>query len=321
MENLRKLIIIRWQACIILCVLMSGLGGCIDLKDNQPRQPPTPVPPHPRQTPLPHPIYGVTVDSIEAIDDIVDALGKFSRWPTTRVVFDPFLPPQHYANALTKIQDVSFVMGEILDSSVINFYSLDDYLFRVTDYVDTLANVVDVWEVGNEVNGAWLGDPTIVAAKVTQAFNLVRGRHLRTAMTLYYNEGCATYPWEDMFNWLDTQLSETVRLGLDYVWLSYYEDDCKGLQPDWPTVFERLAALFPTSWIGFGEVATAIEERKELYLRRYYTLAINHPAYVGGYFWWYFNVDMVPHSQPLWSVLNALFAAGPVAKIPPTTTP
>ena len=311
----------RWRAHLVLFMLIGCAVSCIDLDETRPMQSLAPGLSHPRQTPLPHPIYGVTIDSVEAIDDIVSALRLLSRWPTSRVVFDSFLPPEHYVSALTRIQDVSFVMGEILDSSAMAFYSLEDYRARVSDYVDTLADVVDVWEIGNEVNGAWSGDPTVVAAKISQAFTLVRGRGLRSALTLYYNENCASHSWEEIFNWVETRVNETVRLGLDYVWISYYEEDCRGFRPDWLAVFARLAGLFPTSWIGFGEVGTATEAQKANFLKRYYSLSIDHPAFVGGYFWWYFNSDMVPYDRPLWSVLNTLLAAGPFAVVPRTTTP
>jgi hypothetical protein len=40
-------------------------------------------------------------------------------------------------------------------------------------------------------------------------------------------------------------------------------------------------------------------------LTRYYTMKIDQPNYVGGYFWWYYREDMVPWTEPLWNTLNA----------------
>lgn len=119
-----------------------------------------------------------------------------------------------------------------------------------------------------------------------------------------------------MFTWAQTRIPLDMKNNLDYVLVSYYEDDCNNLQPDWAPVFQRLGDMFPNSYIGFSEVGTAIAERKEEYISRYYTLQIDHPAYVGGYFWWYFKQDMVPRTQPLWSVLDAVFATGPIPTSP-----
>jgi hypothetical protein len=38
--------------------------------------------------PLPAPLYGVTVDDISALSDVVTALGALPHRPTTRIVFD-----------------------------------------------------------------------------------------------------------------------------------------------------------------------------------------------------------------------------------------
>jgi hypothetical protein len=97
---------------------------------------------------------------------------------------------------------------------------------------------------------------------------------------------------------------ERMRRGLTYVLVSYYEDDCNGLQPDWSSIFPRLAQLFPTSKIGFGEAGTKRPDHKAEYMQRYYGLRVAHPAYVGGVFWWYFRQDCVPANRPLWTVLN-----------------
>jgi hypothetical protein len=95
-----------------------------------------------------------------------------------------------------------------------------------------------------------------------------------------------------------------MKQGLDFVFVSYYEDDCNGAQPDWQAVFDKLGLMFPQAKIGIGECGTKHEDKKEAYIKRYYTMNIAHPRYVGGYFWWYFVDDMVPATNHLWSVLN-----------------
>ena len=38
-------------------------------------------------------------------------------------------------------------------------------------------------------------------------------------------------------------------------------------------------------------------------------MAIDHPRYVGGHFWWYFNEDMVPRGTTLWNLLAQVLQA------------
>jgi hypothetical protein len=250
-------------------------------------------------------LYGVTIDGIEPLDDIVASLQKLAHRPTTRVVFDENVPASAYTAAVKRIHAVSAVMGEILDSFYVKTYTTEAYRSRTVEYLAAMPDDVDIWEIGNEINGEWLGDTATVAAKVTAAYDLVKAKGKTTELTLYYNQDCWEKADHEMFRWTEANIPSAMRSGLDYVLVSYYEDDCNGLQPDWPAVFTRLAAMFPTSRIGFGECGTSKAARKEAYVHRYYGMKIDVPRYVGGYFWWYFRQDMVPYTKPLWTVLNA----------------
>jgi hypothetical protein len=256
-------------------------------------------------------LYGVTIDSIDSIDDIVQSLQLLSRKPTTRVVFDAGVTGSHYARGVSRIHGVSGVMGEVLDSYGVKDISVDDYASRFSDYLDSLGDDVDIWEIGNEVNGEWLGDNDDVHDKITSAYQLVHARGKTTALTLYYNQGCFSSPDHEMFRWATQYVDDELKSGLDYVFISYYEDDCKSLQPDWPSVFAHLATMFPNSKLGFGECGTTDTDKKAEYIERYYQMEIALPQYVGGYFWWYFYQDMLPHTSMLWSVLNQAFENGP----------
>jgi hypothetical protein len=70
------------------------------------------------------------------------------------------------------------------------------------------------------------------------------------------------------------------------------------------TEFSKLAALFPSAKLGFGENGTKDPSKKAAYVDRYYRMTLSEPRYVGGHFWWYFREDMVPASAPLWGVLD-----------------
>lgn len=258
---------------------------------------------------VPTPLYGVTVDDISRLPDITQSLGSLSKKPTTRIVFDENVDPSYYRNAAVAINKVSYVMGEILDSFYVKTYSVQGYTDRTRQYLNELSDVVDIWEVGNEINGEWLGSNADVVAKMTNAYDLVKSQNKAAALTLYYNQDCWSKRSNEMFTWANANVPYSMKQGLDYVFISYYEEDCNGLKPDWPAVFQKLSVMFPRSKIGFGEVGTSSRTKKSEYLTRYYTMKINVPNYVGGHFWWYFRQDMVPKTKALWTTLNNAIAA------------
>jgi hypothetical protein len=256
-------------------------------------------------------VYGVTLDAVDPLDDIVQSLQMLARKPTVRVVLDPMQSSQSYLGPVQRIHAVASVMAELLDSINVASFSTDDYTARATDYVSTLGDEVDVWEIGNEINGEWLGESADVTAKIQSAYRIAVAHSKTTALTLYYNQGCYQRADHEMFTWAQANIPDEMKTGLDYVLVSYYDDNCVGPTPDWNSVFARLAKLFPHSKVGFGECGTTDTANKTAYVDRYYGLQIAEPAYVGGYFWWYYRQDMVPYTQPLWSVLNQSIAQSP----------
>ena len=56
-------------------------------------------------------------------------------------------------------------MGEILDSFFVKNISTAAYGTRTTEYLNTLGDNVDIWEIGNEINGEWLGDTPLLWPK------------------------------------------------------------------------------------------------------------------------------------------------------------
>lgn len=248
--------------------------------------------------PIPVPLFGVTVDSITNLSQIVDSLHSLSHKPTTRIVFDK-VSASHYVKAVKKIHNVSFVMGELMDSFYMKDYSVDAYLKRTREYYNALSPDVDIWEVGNEINGDWLGNRNAVITKMVDGYDFIKQHHGRTALTLYHDQSS-----DAMLAWAIKNVPERMKKGLDYVLVSFYEDDQKGIKPDWNYVFRRLAQIFPNSRIGFGEVGTRYWSLKRAYITRYYNLHVSTPRFVGGYFWWYFKQDMVPKNKPMWRVLN-----------------
>lgn len=249
-------------------------------------------------------VWGLTLDAVNNLSAIVTSLQNLNKKPTTRIVFDEFVPANDYVTAVSQIHNVSFIMGELLDSYYMNKYSLSQYAARTNEYLNLLGSKIDIWEVGNEVNGEWLGTTPDVVAKIDTAYSIVKAQNKKTELTLYYNQDCWSNSNNEMFYWVNKNLSSKLRNGLDYVLVSYYEDDCNGLQPNWQRVFDSLHVLFPNSKLGIGECGTKTSGNKAAFISRYYKMNITTPNYVGGYFWWYFKQDCVPYTNALWTTFN-----------------
>lgn len=278
---------------------------------------------------VPSPLYGITVDNVKNLSGIVESISNLSRRMTTRIVFDSGKTPGDYREATETIHKVSYVMGQPVDSFWMRCFTVPEYVQRTKDYVDNLSDVVDIWEIGNEINGDWTSGSTRkckpkasvtstatadVAAKMIGAYDYVKSKGRVTELTLYYNKGCGEPEANEMFTWAELNIPDRMRQGLDYVLISYYEDDCHGLQPNWPAVFQQLATMFPNSKIGFGECGAqkrkAPADVKKQYVDRYYRMRVDVPNFVRGCFWWYFRQDMVPYKKsnqkinPMWQALN-----------------
>ncbi|MCI5140553.1 MAG: hypothetical protein D3909_02255 [Candidatus Electrothrix sp. ATG1] len=256
-------------------------------------------------------IFGVTIDDPwTQREDIYAALAGHAVKPTVRIVFDEWIPASEYRLPVENIASAAFVMGEILDSSYVKDYTVQQYLDRAEEYLNEFEHEVDIWEIGNEVNGNWLGATTDVVAKIEGAYAAVKARKLTAAINFYYNKSCLyEQPEYEMFTWINANISEEMKNGLDYVFFSYYEDDCHDVvhtEAEWQEVFDALHVIFPNAKLGFGEVGTEHADKKEEYMRRYYSLDIKGDYFIGGYFWWYYKQDCVPKTEQLWSVLNTL---------------
>jgi hypothetical protein len=265
------------------------------------------------------PIYGLTIDDIGNVGEVIDALKRLPQRPTVRIYFDTHEPASYYTRAVTAMHHVSYLMGELLDSSDEIGISTAAYGTRVRSYLSALASRIDLWEIGNEVNGNRLGSYLDVEAKLVTAYTEVSQAHKRTALTLYYNLGCGDGPAElDPLTFSRRFVPARIRDGLDLVLLSYYEQNCRGIRPSasaWRSYYVRLHALYPHARLGFGEIGltqpvdASTLSYAEGMIRYYYSLAIRLPYYVGGYFWWYCAEDCIPYNtKPLFPVLRRAFA-------------
>lgn len=276
------------------------------------------------------PMRGVTADSVADLPNLVAALRAHHAAPTVRIVMDPDRVPADYAPAIDRIRPHAYVMAQLLDSTAMAAFSTAQVRQRARDFTQALGGRVDVWEVGNELNGAWVGrNPAEINAKALAAWQVVAGeRHLRTAITLNYWSGpdCYEKPWEPTLTFA-RGMSAPLRGGVDYVFLSIYETACDPVQrPSSAKLAATLAALgriFPKAQLGIGEIgaqgradglpADPTLAEKQVIARRYYGMQADlaarlGPRFVGGYFWWYYAEDAVPRlrAESLWPVLDEL---------------
>ena len=277
------------------------------------------IPPPPASTWL----WGVTTDDpATSTAAQVDALKSLPLRTTLRTVFD--LPSgghpvaADYVAPVAALAAVSNVVGQPVDSSYMPSLTLAAVQARIAEYLGALGSTVSIWEVGNEVNGNWLGSG--VMPKVEAMYDAVKAAGKPTALTFYY-ENPAT-PGYDLIPWADANIpaGHRMRTGLDYVLVSYYEDQNNGhqlTQSELDTLFGALAARFPNAKLGFGEfgwggtIPTSATTRADL-LRRFYGYRVpSVPAYVGGGFYWHFLQTMVPKTAPDWTVLSGLEALSP----------
>jgi hypothetical protein len=287
---------------------------------------------------VPAPVYGVTLDDVSAANAEYTALSSLVKVPTARIVFNTGENPAYYKKPIQQFRSVSYIMGELVDSSYMTHYKTAQAVQTwTTNYVNGLGTLVDIWEVGNEINGNWLSkekNGADVMPKIAAMYDTVSAQGGRTALTFFYegepsdpNNCIATdHGGNDMFTWIQQRFlvnpsaeTEKIRLGLNYALVSWYPDQCPGESPNWPWVYTQLAAIFPNAAVGFGEVGTANPKNGSAFeineINTYYPLAKTTAglpgSYVGAYFWWYFAEEMVPWPGSLGQALNNALTAGP----------
>ena len=192
---------------------------------------------------------------------------------------------------------------------------------------------IDIYEIGNELNGEWVGaNQSEIDAKVLAAYEVVEEEYaslnLRSAIALNYwpSSNCYAYPWEATATYAGNMPSK-IRNGVDYVFLSFYETACSPRaypsNANFISIFNTLKSIFPNAKIGMGEIgaqgsADGVPEpdfsEKQRIANRYYGM---HSAlksslgdrYVGGYFWWYYYQDAVPYnkSETMWPTIEDNF--------------
>ena len=181
-------------------------------------------------------LYGITIDDgwydEVKTEDIIEGIKKLPVKPTVRIVMSKDIKAKDYVSLFKEIHKVAYIMAQPVDSFEMNTYkNVESYKNRFEDSYKYLKDYVDIWEIGNEVNGEeWIKEnPKFTAKKIYSAYKFIKNKNGITALTPYY------FPPErnkiSMENWLKKYIPADMKNGLDYVFISYYEDDNDGFQP------------------------------------------------------------------------------------------
>ena len=266
--------------------------------------------------------WGVTFDEIAGgvrdLASVASLVAPAAGDAWIRVVFDRQEPASYYAAEIAEAHALGMhVVGQLLDSSDMSAVSLTKFQARVQSYVATLP-AVDEWEVGNEVNGNWLGSD--VVAKVSYAAAYVKSHtNARTLLTLYWQLG-EDVTSDAMFNWAATNLTSTIMSNIDDIGLSLYPEN-NPMGSAFDRVLQTLHAAYPnqslmiteldywssdlshTWWwgsqtdpTGAGRIAVA---------QWYGAAGLSYPYYRGGTFWWYY-LEEAAQGNALWDALASL---------------
>lgn len=281
---------------------------------------------------IPDTIYGLTTESVGSLNSLVDSVDRHTKTATTRIVFQNGDNPSYYVNSVDRLRQVGYVMGEILDSSSMKRYTTQQYADRTRQYVNQFGNNIDIWEIGNELNGEWLGTQADILAKTQAAYDVVEkensDKNLRSAITLNYwpTSDCYAKSWENTETFANSIPTE-VQNGVDYILLSFYETACSPVAHptvnDVTNIMNKMKTIFPNAKVGFGEIgaqgvddgfpAPSLAEKQRI-ANTYYGMHAQLKAnlgsrYIGGYFWWYYFQDAVPYNKTnsMWPTIEANF--------------
>ena len=168
--------------------------------------------------------WGVTVDRRDRYRDVISSIADLvDRRPGAayvRIVFDLGVGPEGYDAIVQEAERQGVVVvGQVFDSAYMRHATVGEFEDRWRAYVDHFPNI-DIWEVGNEVNGGWLGAD--VAEKVAYAARYVKATDATdtTVLTLFWQMGTADTPASSIFQWARDQISPALLADTDMIALS-----------------------------------------------------------------------------------------------------
>ena len=126
-------------------------------------------------------LYGITIDDSwydeVKTEDVIEGIKKLPVKPTVRIVMSKDIKAKDYVSLFKEIHKVAYVIAQPVDSFEMNTYkNIESYKNRFEDSYRYLKNYVDIWEIGNEVNGEeWIKEnPKFTVKKFTLPINLLK---------------------------------------------------------------------------------------------------------------------------------------------------
>ncbi|WP_201733365.1 hypothetical protein [Acidithrix sp. C25] len=250
--------------------------------------------------------YGVTIDSPAiAITTLRSLKSIYPTGARVRLVIDPGTPLSRYQSIINFAHSLGIsVMVELVDSQYMASMNLANYEARVSQIVTTLRNV-DSYEIGNEVNGNWLG--TNVAAKVAYAISFVRSHSSATTLlTLYWQLGEDTAS-NSIFNWFATNITNSELSGINDIGISLYPQEAP-MGTAFHRVLDTLHSQFAPGQrifiteLGYGgsgvtgswwwvSPGVASDSQRAAVASLYQDELAGFSFSGGGTFWWYFGEE------------------------------
>ncbi len=242
------------------------------------------------------PWLGVTLEDITQYRWDLDKLAAMAGpYAWVRIVFQAEDQPADYAAVVQYAAAKGIrILGLPVDSSADLALSRDQYLQRYKAFIAAFPEV-EVWEVGNEVNGGWSSDD--IAGRVADVAAYCKGLGKKTYLSLFWQLNTIE-PALALFNWVDANLPPSVRANLDYVGLSQYQEQAP-VGPAFDQIMRRLQAEFPVQQIGLAELGYWIKGQrywwaynsnvttaKRMILDQYYKASLGYAGSHGGGFWW-----------------------------------
>ena len=124
-------------------------------------------------------LYGITIDDSwyddVKIEDIIDGIKNLPIKPVVRIVMSKDIKPKDYISLFSEVHKVAYIMTQPVDSFEMNTYkNVESYRKRFEDSYKYLKDYVDIWEIGNEVNGQeWIKEnPKFTVKKFILPMNL-----------------------------------------------------------------------------------------------------------------------------------------------------
>ena len=258
--------------------------------------------------PLPQRVYGLTLDAVDDLPAIVDALKSLPRRPWVRIVFDYPLPPSAYVDAVAAIAPYAEIVGQPSDSTYTAQMDVEQYRARFAAYVAQMPQIT-IWETCNECNGDWLGPNA--SAQADAATDVVKAAGKKALFTPYWNTATCADKNGPYVPWIAQHISAKVKTQSDYVMPSVYGADCDGPEPSYTeldAMVETFATMFPNAQVGIGEFG---KQGDGAILAYYLKYANPNPRFIFAGLYWYGAQDLLPKTKPLWLVFSTLMRDTP----------